>query len=144
MKALTLWQPFASLIACGIKHIETRSWAPPADMQWRRIAIHAAKRKVDWEALTRQGVTVTGNPSEVDLPRGAVVCTAVLYQVSQVVANDGDRAYLGGGPVDAHVKVDAYGDYSVGRWLWFFSDVQPVEPPIPARGRQKLWEWNDD
>ena len=28
MKALTLWEPYASLIAMGIKTEETRSWAP--------------------------------------------------------------------------------------------------------------------
>ncbi len=42
MKALTLWQPWASLIAIGAKSIETRSWATP----YRgRLAIHAAARK---------------------------------------------------------------------------------------------------
>jgi len=40
MKALTLTQPWATLIACGAKRIETRSWA--TDFRGR-IAIHAAK-----------------------------------------------------------------------------------------------------
>ncbi|HVM07165.1 MAG TPA: ASCH domain-containing protein [Acidimicrobiales bacterium] len=40
MKAISLWQPWASLIAYGVKTIETRSWSTP----YRgRIAIHAAK-----------------------------------------------------------------------------------------------------
>lgn len=44
MKALTLWQPWASLVALGIKTIETRSWST----QYRGpLAIHAAKRKPD-------------------------------------------------------------------------------------------------
>ncbi|MHB8318142.1 MAG: ASCH domain-containing protein [Acidimicrobiales bacterium] len=39
-KALTLYQPLASLVALGIKTIETRSWST----QYRgRLAIHAAK-----------------------------------------------------------------------------------------------------
>ena len=29
MKAISLWQPWASLVAEGVKTIETRSWAPP-------------------------------------------------------------------------------------------------------------------
>jgi len=46
MKAISLWQPWASLIAVGVKPYETRDWAPPAALIGQRIAIHAAK-KVD-------------------------------------------------------------------------------------------------
>ena len=49
MKAISLWQPWASLIACGAKPFETRSWAPPRDMIGQPIAIHAAK-KIDKDA----------------------------------------------------------------------------------------------
>lgn len=44
MKAVSLWQPWASLIACGAKTIETRSWPAPRTVVGQRIAIHAAKR----------------------------------------------------------------------------------------------------
>ena len=46
MKAISLWQPWASLIACGAKPFETRHWAPPRELIGQTIAIHAAK-KVD-------------------------------------------------------------------------------------------------
>lgn len=44
MKAISLWQPWASLIACGAKPYETRDWAPPASLIGQPIAIHAAKK----------------------------------------------------------------------------------------------------
>src|ERR1700732_4369319 len=44
MKAISLWQPWASLIACGAKPYETRDWAPPESMIGQPIAIHAAKK----------------------------------------------------------------------------------------------------
>lgn len=44
MKAISLWQPWASLIACGAKRYETRSWAPPRELIGQSIAIHAAKK----------------------------------------------------------------------------------------------------
>ena len=44
MKAISLWQPWASLIACGVKPYETRSWAPPRELIGQPIAIHAAKK----------------------------------------------------------------------------------------------------
>lgn len=49
MKAISLWQPWASLIACGAKPYETRDWAPPAALIGHYIAIHAAK-KIDKDA----------------------------------------------------------------------------------------------
>lgn len=44
MKALSLHQPWASLIAEGVKTIETRSWRAPQSMVGQRFAVHAAKR----------------------------------------------------------------------------------------------------
>ena len=41
MKAITIWQPWASLIACGAKKYETRSW--PTKYRGP-IAIHAAAK----------------------------------------------------------------------------------------------------
>jgi len=60
--ALTLWQPWATLIALGHKDIENREWAPPQHLIGKRFAIHAGKtvepgvaddlpgtyRKYDW------------------------------------------------------------------------------------------------
>jgi hypothetical protein len=43
MNAISLWQPWASLIACGAKPYETRDYPPPADWIGKAVAIHAAK-----------------------------------------------------------------------------------------------------
>ncbi len=43
MKALPLWQPWATLVALGAKRIETRSWPAPRWVLGERIAIHATK-----------------------------------------------------------------------------------------------------
>jgi hypothetical protein len=48
MKAITILQPWASLIACGAKQIETRRWAT----SYRGpIAIHTGKQ---WEMYRRK------------------------------------------------------------------------------------------
>jgi ASCH domain-containing protein len=44
LPAISLWQPWASLIALGVKRIETRSWPCPAKYIGERVLIHAAKR----------------------------------------------------------------------------------------------------
>ena len=46
MYAITLHQPWASLIALGVKTVETRSWPAPAHLVGQTIAVHAGKRVV--------------------------------------------------------------------------------------------------
>ena len=43
MKAITIWQPYASAIAVGLKHYETRSW--PTKHRGP-LAIHSAKKSL--------------------------------------------------------------------------------------------------
>lgn len=43
--ALTVWQPWATLIAIGAKPFEFRGWAAPKAYQGQRIAIHAGSRR---------------------------------------------------------------------------------------------------
>lgn len=45
MKALTIRQPWATLIALGVKTIETRSWRAPQALIGQTIAIHAGKHR---------------------------------------------------------------------------------------------------
>lgn len=49
MKAITIKQPWASLIVHGIKNIENRTWPCPKKYIGQRILIHAsADKKVSW------------------------------------------------------------------------------------------------
>lgn len=146
MKALTLTQPYASLIAFGAKRIETRAWAT----SYRGpLAIHAAaglgpiggvsglKRLVQAEPfrsvfLARDrgyGTDIVHDPSYY-LPRGAVIARCTLMtcvRTTQCTAiPDQERAF---------------GEYSPGRYAWILSDVQPLDVPIPAKGQLGLWEW---
>ena len=44
MKALTIWQPWATLIMAGAKRYEFRGWPAPDWMVGKRMVIHAAAR----------------------------------------------------------------------------------------------------
>ena len=145
MKALTLYQPWASLIAHGVKTIETRSWAS-AGILGERLAIHAGKRvERSLDPETERAIAALYGPEWWrDVPQGEVVCTTVIADLRCVLETDGEVAYLSQSPLpDASptVAVDPHGDFGRGRWLWFFRDIQRLDPPVPAEGRMRLWEW---
>lgn len=71
MRAMTVKQPWASLIASGEKRIENRSWRPPAALIGERIAIHAG---AGWDKSGEKHTTARRG----DLPQSRVVATAVI------------------------------------------------------------------
>lgn len=83
MKAITIWQPWASLLATGAKQYETRSWAT----SYRGpIAIHAAKKDISdvLHILPRHlanKMKETIGTELKDLPTGSVIATAELVNV---------------------------------------------------------------
>lgn len=92
MKALTIWQPWASLIACGAKRYETRSW--PTKYRGP-IAIHAAVKdpnklplqgKEAFERTVREEIDAGRCPEWCFMPTGAVIATAELTEVWHIKA----------------------------------------------------------
>ncbi len=153
MKAITLWQPWASLIAAEVKRFETRSWAPPEALIGERVAIHAAARR----PITDLALGVNGTLEDEfgghwfqDIPRGAIVCTARLAGAYQVLTGRQDDlgcvdlgAHVPGSDPDlCAVQADAFGDFRQARWLWLLTEVEALDPAIPARGRQGFWDWS--
>ncbi len=150
MRAVTLHQPWASLIALGHKTTEKRGWPAPKTPVGTRITIHVAKRRPrrsEWNDQVAE--TVPG----MELPLGAVVATARVdgcvralsagfTKLSEPIHPGKVWAVDRSGQErrDAYqMKSDPYGDYSEGRWIWLLSRVRPVEPPIEARGNRGVW-----
>jgi activating signal cointegrator 1 len=179
LKALSLYQPWASLVALGVKTIETRSWST----SYRGpLAIHAGRHvaRMDeafsaWTALPLgiyEATRSTENPSRFPpgeqvrdpLPLGAIVATCTLVDVVPMVGYDGCKndskhlcivnqsmllhSRLGEPWPDGeteHVVSDQrpYGDFTPGRYAWLLADIKPLAEPIPTRGRQGLWDWQE-
>jgi hypothetical protein len=36
-----------------------------------------------------------------------------------------------------------FGDYTLGRFAWMLEDTHRLKGPIPARGKQRLWNWDE-
>lgn len=133
MKALSLWQPWASGMARGLKLNETRSWSPPKGLIGQPLAIHAAARRplgyerVQWAPLLAD----LDVPYWESLPYGAVVCVVRVldWQRTEDVRNQ------------LTARERSWGDYTSCRFAWITELLEVMETPIPARGAQGLWEW---
>lgn len=131
MKALTLWQPWASIVASGVKRIENRQWPPPANMLGQRIAIHAGQ-KYDHASYekARELAPELVIPQRGACPSGAIIGTAVLVAVArttlEAMSQLRDRA-----PNQARWFFGPYG--------WILEDIRELHAPIPYCGHQKLW-----
>lgn len=137
MKAISLFQPWASLLAGGEKRIETRSWRTK---ERGRIAIHASKviesdalllchTPIFSRSLIKLGFDVPGQ-----LPTGAILGVAHLVEVEPAIAIVKTLSE----------KELEFGNYSMGRWAWMFVDLCMFEKPIPCRGKQGLWTVPDN
>lgn len=138
LKALTLTQPWASLVALREKTIETRSW--PTSYRGE-LVIHSAKGfPGDAKELCQKphfsealhGLTA----KELPLSRGlcvvrvlACIPTNEMYKV---------RAVLGHQPTLNEMR---FGNYGPGRFAWVLQYVRPIEDGEPVRGFQRLWTW---
>lgn len=155
VKAITLWQPWASLIAAGVKTIETRSWRAPSALIGERIAIHAAAKRPDegeeygtgwwwtWDSFGPGVIIEQRTGRQAAAPLGAVVATAVLTECAQVTGGTdcAGRPWLAGGPFSVDLDQLPFGDYTPGRWAWLLDDIEPLTEPIPAKGAQRVWNW---
>jgi hypothetical protein len=139
MKAISLTQPWATLVALNAKLIETRSWSTA---HRGPIAIHAAKRfprECMELALTepfRSTLRAGGVRKLLELPVGAVVATAYLDDCVRFTETNSIWS-LGA----EHER--AFGDFTPGRYGFILSRVQLLATPIPCRGALGLWDVPD-
>lgn len=146
MKALTLTQPWATLIAIGAKRIETRSWGTAYRGP---IAIHAAKNlgpvggmrglieQCDVPAFAHalQKTRLYDN-HENPLPRGAIIATADLVDVR--CTNMKLRAEVLAQTITPY-EIE-FGDYTSGRYAWHLENVIALPEPIECKGALSLWD----
>jgi len=138
MKALTLWQPWASLVVGGFKAYETRSWTTEY-RGW--LAIHAAAGVpkevrefthpwIKYHAEDfRECLKIMGYERFEDLPCGAVLG---LVEIDTIYPT---------GTIHVSSLELAFGEWGKGRYAWHVRGIVPFDEPMPARGRQGLWDW---
>ncbi len=140
MKALSLWQPWSTLMSIGAKRIETRGWST----KYRGpLVIQAAKRFTqDERHLCMQEPFFTallegGIKTLRDLPLGALVCVVDLVDVvptGPTLFSDAIRIP----PLEL-----PFGNYAPGRFAWMTENLRRFKEPIPWKGRQQLFDVPD-
>lgn len=143
MKGLTIHQPYATLIAAGVKHIETRSWAT----DYRGLVlIHAGKRwdeEVSGECATAQAFV----EEDVGIPGSLEVLWPVLCDWKRTlgaglaIANLVDCRAMEEAP---NAIEESWGGFGPGRFGWVFEEIRPLAMPVPCRGAQGLWDVPED
>lgn len=126
--ALSLLQPWASLVAVGAKRIETRSWAT----KHRGIlAIHASK------GYPRECRDFAGQIGvRLYLPSGPLPLGRVVAVCRLVCIRPTDELEPALSARELH-----FGDYSPNRYGWLLEDVRVLPEPVEARGSLSLWQW---
>lgn len=162
MKAITLWQPWASLVAVGAKTIETRGWPAPASLIGQPLLIHAAKRKPD-VGTAPLDVLLAWHDHDAQirpLPLGAVVASCRLAACVPMVGIEDRRPDEGGwlrvghrelglnrgGEHDEMEFVTAerpFGHYERGRHAWLLEDVKPTTERCPRCWGDGGSDWGD-
>jgi activating signal cointegrator 1 len=143
MKALSLTQPWATLIAIGLKTIETRSWST----KYRgTIGIHASKGFPSWaREFVTDGIAGTDlrqfSIGVEDLPLGSIIATAEItgcYSTNQenLLIKSPDTLSI---PLPG-TRENLYGDYSANRFMWKLESVKPLREPIACKGALSLWD----
>jgi len=126
MKALTVCQPYAHLIALGEKRVENRTW-PTGYRGW--LAIHAGKSR---KYLDTEGEDERRWP---DMAWGAIVAvcrlTASVYKYGELTDLIGERPELHWLTTHEHVE---------GPFCWILEDIQRLTDPLPCLGQRGLFE----
>lgn len=138
MKALSLTQPWASLVAIEAKRFETRGWVT----KYRGdLAIASSKRfprearnLCTWEPAFMDALADGGFKSPDSLPLG---CVLAIVTLKDCFSTNFESKY--------HVsqKENFFGNYDANRWVWVLENVRPLSHPVPCVGQLGLWEWED-
>jgi hypothetical protein len=136
MKAISLWQPFASFMAMHLKWNETRGRLT----HYRgELAICSAKRgylpgefgpEVDWfvqragDIWHAENKLKPRNEKPLFFPRGYVVAVVDLHDCKPAAG------------LDVSEMERMFGDYSPGRFAWITRECRPLKNPVPVVGHQ--------
>lgn len=152
MKAITLQQPWATLVAIGAKRLETRSWSTNYRGPLAITASKAWPHKAQMIALSSPFIErLNGAGYLPDIPLGVVVATCNLVDCLPMAAHICLPGIFDEYP-DLNTSMERrFGDFNVidlhngrRRWAFVLEDVKPLDKPVSVKGGLNLWEFTSD
>jgi|GEM_PF-1917075 len=134
LKAISLWQPWAIAIALSLKTWETRSWKT----HYRGLLVICAAQKTSrkqQETYVRichqHHIDLKTHPWS-QLPRGCAIALVKLTDcvliTEELIAQQSETER-------------SLGDWQPGRYAWKLEQLRFLNPPIPIKGKQGLWNF---
>lgn len=150
-RAIVLHQPWASLVALGIKKYETRSWSTKY-----RGKLLICSAKVSYTPNTWLGDCLISDKTNqicqlagmgkfhkvtldffnCNLPLGKVLCVVDL-DGCYLMTTDGENIKAEGREVSQLEQL--CGDWQAGRKAWELNNLVLLPEPVPIKGKQGLW-----
>lgn len=124
MKALSIKEPFATLIKDGVKKYETRSWKT----NYRgEIYIHSSltKSRSENASTSIKYLKTKPNPGYVLCKCRLVDCIPMTEEFINHIKNETNES--------------DYGRYSTDRFAWELELIEVLKEPIPAKGKLGIW-----
>ncbi|MEA5574692.1 DNA N-6-adenine-methyltransferase [Calothrix sp. UHCC 0171] len=129
LKAISLWQPWASLIPLGLKHYETRSWK--TNYRGKLLICSTTNNPKHYrEYLKIREELQLPDWDEDNFPHGQVIALVDLVDCIEMtpefIAQQSRTEIL-------------CGDWQVGRYAWKLENIQPITEPFVVKGKQGLF-----
>lgn len=128
MKALTIWEPWASLIVDGIKDVENRSWKT----NHRGVILIHAGKSVDWSVIDQTASTSSYTIVRV---RGDTYRIGPIWPghiIGQVAITDCCRS------------IKSHDWHESGSFGFYLAKPKRFFSPIPWKGSQRLFDVPDN
>lgn len=153
MKALTVWQPWASLIVEGFKPYEFRGWRAHRSIIGQRIVIHSAARPAKhgeiaqiYTALRDGGERAAETCVK---PEAAEMLKAMAFNERPIILSAGLGTAIVGEPRNGLEIAEEFGLPRVNdsdrdehaNWGWPMLEIEKWDEPVPMKGMQGIWTW---
>ncbi len=135
LKAISLWQPYCSLIALGIKQYETRSWK--TNYRGKLLICSTAKLTKKQYQQYRSICSSVELPAwnEINFPCGKAIAICDLVDCIPITPSFIKE--------QSETEITS-GDWEVGCYAWKLENIQPITEPFAVKGKQGLFNISVD
>ncbi len=127
IKAITLEQPFASLVSIGAKTVETRSWFTD---HRGAIAIHSGNTMKPVTDSYYSSLLISAGLDCKRLPLGKIIAIARLVSCKKIITTE----------IPCYPQL-AFSDFTLDWYAFELADIKPLAAPVSVPGGYQLWEW---